>query len=109
MDAHSFDPTGNTVAIATSTASAATALTDTGVGPESRDYRLYNSGTVIIYVAFGGVGVTVVAPTAGAPANGIPIPGGAIEVMRSSASEGFIGTLASSGTPVLFVTAGTGL
>lgn len=109
MDAHSFDPTGNTVAIATTTTSAATALTDTGVGPESRDYRIYNSGSVIVYVAFGGSGLVVVAPGAGAPANGIPIPGGAIEVMRSSSSEGYIGTLAATGTATLFVTAGSGL
>lgn len=109
MDAHSFDPTGNTIAIATTTASAATALTDTGVGPDSRDYRLYNSGTDTVYVAFGGSTLVVVAPAAGIPANGIPIPGGAIEVMRSSTSERYIGTLAAAGTPTLFVTAGSGL
>lgn len=108
MDAHSFDPTGNTIAIVTGV-SAATALPDTGVGPESRDYRLYNSGTDTVYVAFGTSTIVVTAPAAGVPANGIPIPGGAIEVMRSSTSERYIGTLAPSGTPTLFVTAGSGL
>jgi len=73
----------------------------------NHEVQVANTGTAAVFVAFGTSAVTVVAPIVGTPANGIPVPAGAV-VTFSLSGQSHIGVLASTGTNAVYFTAGIG-
>lgn len=76
-------------------------LTTPGVTSEPV-IRLYNAGTVAIFVEFGGSSVTAATTT------GIPIAPGSVEAFRVDNSQTYVAGITASGTATLYATPGYG-
>jgi hypothetical protein len=101
---HAFRPEGPTVKVAATTTSGATAVQ---IHPgTSKHIRVWNSGAAEAYVAFGASGVAAVIPT-GTPANGMPVPAGAVEIFTAVA--GYAAVIMGTGTASVWMTPGEGL
>lgn len=96
-----FTPTGNTVSVTATVASAVTAL-GTLSSLSGGTIRVYNSGTSICFINFGTSGSTASITTS------MPIPAGAIEVFQLGAGVTHVATITSSGTAVIYFTPGQG-
>jgi hypothetical protein len=93
-----FAPGGATVSLAAATASARVQIQ---TGSSSPNVRVYNSGTVAVFVQCGDV--TVVATTAA----GMPIAPGTVEVV--ACPQPYIAGIVATGTATLYATAGSGI
>ncbi len=107
MSANAFTPQGNTAAIdVTDTAS-------TGVqapsSPQGQSGALvYNAGPNTAFLAAGASNVAAVAPIDGTPANGQPIPGGAIMALTFPPNAYFSAICAAGETATIYITRGEG-
>jgi len=109
-----FNAQGRTVVVAANTTASTgiQALVDTKYTPQATgQYRIVNSGLVIVFLGFGPTAAiaaaNAVAPVAGTPSNAIALLPGAIEVLRFT-PEIFFSGLASAATSV-YITPGQGL
>lgn len=64
--------------------------------------RLYNAGTVAVFVNFGDSSVTA------ALATGIPIAPGSVETFRVDSTQVYVAGITASGTATLYATPGYG-
>lgn len=101
-----FAPLGNTILLSGTTTSSRVALTSMATYGGG-NYRVLNNGPDIIFVAQGDATVVAVAPTAGSPANGMPIAVGAIEVFNLASGNSLAGICPTS-TAALYITGGQG-
>lgn len=86
------------------TSSANVALPGATLDPKTRTLRLYNEGTVPVFVAFGNDDTV----TAAVANSGMPIPPGAVEAIRVRPDRTHIAAISASGSGTLHVTAGEG-
>jgi hypothetical protein len=91
-----FGPSGATVSLAVSAASARVAL-------PARSIRLHNSSEVTMFIAFGDSAVSATV------AAGMPIPAGGVEVFDVPGGPTHVAAITASGTGTLYVTPGQGL
>lgn len=99
-----FRPISSTVNIAAGTTTGNVAITSSGTpSPATSEVRFYNSGTVPVFVNFGGSGVTATL------AAGMPIAPGATEAFGMEASQTHVAAITASGTATLYITTGDGL
>lgn len=82
-------------------ASAASSNVQVQTANTSRHVRIYNSGSVTVFIEQGGSGVTA------ATATGYPIPAGAVEII--SCPEQYIAAITASSTATVYFTPGEGL
>ena len=68
---------------------------------------VYNSGTVVVFVAFGNSAVVATAPV-GATPGGTPIPPGAMVTLTVRNNPGFAAAIAATGTVTVYFTPGAG-
>lgn len=94
-----FEPVGATVSLAVTNTTGRVARTM--LGELAGQVRLVNSGTVIVFVAFGGS--TIDATTAG-----IPLLPGTAEVFTLTSDQTNIAGITASGTATLYATTGRG-
>jgi hypothetical protein len=109
MQVDNFSQTANTVAVNASAVSSSVPLADSKTGSDDRDYRIRNTGTVDVFIVFGGSDVAAVIPAVGSPANGIPIGAGHTEAFRAPAGNTHLAAITASGTATLYITTGRGL
>lgn len=104
----SFSPYAKTGALSVGTAStsAAIPLPGSAVG-WSHEVLVTNAGTNTVFVAFGGSGVTAAVPVAGTPADGVAVAAGQTQAFSLNASS-YIAAIASTGTNLVYFTAGVG-
>lgn len=107
-----FNPTGPTVDISGATvAPSGLQVKSVGAGP-AEQYRVFNSGSVTVHVAFGVDAATAqtnaAIPTAGVPKNSIPIPALGVEVI-SALEDCFWSAITGSSTAEVYITPGKGL
>lgn len=114
MSFRAFNPTGPTVKVAgATTAPSGVQVPSTG-GMKAEQYRVYNSGSVTAYIAFGADASSAqsnaVIPTgSGSNAkNSYPLAAGATEVF-SALTDCYWSAITSSSTADVFVTPGLGL
>jgi hypothetical protein len=103
-----FQQTTDTVAIVASAGSTRVALADPKDGKTERFYMLFNSGLVDAFVAFGSSTIEAGIPTAGVPANGMPLPAGCMMPVRRSSSDTHMAAITGSSTTPIYVTTGQG-
>lgn len=65
-----------------------------------RNFRIFNAGSVTVFVELGGSTVAAVATTA------IPVAGGASLVLNNSGSNTYVAAITASSTATLYVTPG---
>jgi len=98
---HNFSPYGaDTVNITATTSSNRVAL-NLPTAPVNPDVRIYNAGTVPVFIVFGDS--TVTATTAR-----MPIPPGAVEVFTMGAQATHMAGITASGSAVVYATTGRG-
>lgn len=100
MSTPAFSPMGSTVNLAATTTTGNVALSGFGAG--GGNVRLYNSGTVTVFVAFGG---SAVAATTTAS---MPLPAGAVEVFAVGEVL-YLAGITASGTATVYATIGQGV
>ena len=93
-----FLASANTVTLAVTGATARTAIT---VDSYNNAVRLYNSGTVAVFIACGGA--TVVAATA----TSLPVAPGTVEVL--GCQGGYLAAITGGTAATLYITAGSGI
>jgi hypothetical protein len=104
-----FTPTGNTIVVpaAATAPTGVQAVGTAGVG----QYRIVNTGTIVVHLGVGATAATAtanaVAAVAGTPAKGIIIMPGAIEVLRFGNDAFFSGVSASAVN--VYITPGQGI
>lgn len=64
--------------------------------------RLYNAGSVVVFVNFGTVAVTAATTT------GMPIAPGSVEAFHVHPTESYVSGITASGTATLYATPGVG-
>lgn len=75
----------------------------------SRQFQLYNSGTVAAFVAFGvGTSFSATLPSGGTPGD-YPVAPGAVVVVTISGNPDHVTAVTGSSTAVVYVTPGDGL
>ena len=109
MSTNAFLRLGNTV-VFTAAATAPTAVQSTNLNLGATQYRIINSGTVVVFL---GVGDTAASANTNAVVVtssqfSIPLLPGTDEVLTFNANSYFTG-ITSSGTAVVYVTAGDGM
>ena len=99
---HAFAPSSwtGTVTLSATTSSSITQVNPT-TGAASPNQRIYNSGTVPVFIACGAVSV-VTNPTVG-----MPIAPGTVEII--GCGEQYMAGVTASGTATLYITRGAGL
>jgi hypothetical protein len=105
-----FGPGGPTItftAVTPTPPTAQQALIDLTTATPAGQFRIINSGNVLVFLGVGGT-ATVAATNAGAIATSIPILPGTDEVLRF-APESFFTGKAISGSAVVYITPGQGL
>jgi len=102
-----FAPSGNTVAIDSTSTSASAALPTFLEGQYATDCMIYNSGTVDAFVTFGNTAPTAGAPVNGTPANGIPIGKGGIYVLDKGEAT-YVAVVSPAGSTTVYFTQGNG-
>ena len=102
---HLFTPLSPTVSLSVTTSSARVAKTalPTNSGGATHELRIVNTGTVVVFVAFGDGTVTADAAT------GMPILPNTVESFQLSASQTHIAGICASGTATLYATTGLGV
>ena len=99
MNIDNFSPIGATVNIAVTTSTGRVALTD-NTHLSGDDVRLYNSGSVVVFFAFGN-------STIDATVTSTPLAPGASEVFDAGRST-HVAAITASGTATLYATSGRG-
>jgi hypothetical protein len=98
---NNFAPLGaSTVSLTATTSSSRVALSHSG---RPYDVRLYNAGSVVVFVEFGDSTV------AAATATGMPIAPGTVEAFSLPPSATHMAGITSSSTAAIYVTLGYGL
>ena len=109
MSANAFTPRGNSAVLSVTSTSTETPIQVKGTNNASTQREFYNAGPNDCWYAWGNDGTVVaVAPTAGSPANGIPIPAGAV-IIHSLPPNAYIAAITlSTQTASLYITPGEG-
>jgi hypothetical protein len=95
-----FHPAGDTVNLAVSTSTGNVQIISDTI-PIFHSVRIYNSGSVTVFVSFGDTNsITALTTT------GMPIPAGNTEVF--GISEGYIAAISASGSGTIYITPGDG-
>jgi hypothetical protein len=94
-----FAPGAPTVNIAAATTSANVQVTPTGL--YARNVRVYNSGTVTVFIAFGNDNTVVATTTAG-----LPIAAGEVTIL--SCPHSWVAAITGSSTSTIYFTVGEG-
>lgn len=100
MSTPAFSPMGSTVNLAATTSTGNVALSGFGVG--GGNVRLYNSGSVVVFVNFGGAAVTAVLTTS------MPLAPGASEVFAVGEGQ-YMAGITASGSATVYATIGQGV
>jgi len=108
MSANAFSPSGNSAALAVTSTSTATPIQVKGANNNATQRLVYNAGTKDCFLAWGASNVAAVAPIAGTPANGQPIPAGAVMVLSFPPNAYFAAITAGADTTTLYITPGEG-
>lgn len=101
---NAFRPTGNTVRIDATTASASAQVTN---NTQASSYRVHNGGATEVYIAFDPTAApTAAIPAVGTPANGWPLHANATQVITANAN-GFFAVITTVAGPIpVFITPG---
>jgi len=94
---------GTTVSLAVTTSTGNVSLTGAD-GKGKRQLRLYNAGSVAVFIRIGVTGVV-------AAVTDMPIPPGAVEVitLRDASGQMFLAGITASSTATLYATVGEGV
>lgn len=107
MSANAFSPQGNTGVIdCTDTASTGKQIKSAPTGQSGA--LVYNQGPNDAYLCHAAAATAAVVPSASVPANGQPIPAGAVLTLTFPPDTFFSGICDSGKTAKLFVTRGEG-
>ena len=83
-----FQATGNTVLLGVTAASQQVTIANAGTIKPPSHVMVVNLSANVVYIAFGAAtGVTAAIPAGGTPANGIPIPAGAVMVFSTPGGD----------------------
>lgn len=96
-----FIPQGNTVTFSATTTSSNAQVVP--AGPQAQSVRVVNSGSVIVYLAFGQTSAVTANNTS------IPMLGNSVEVFALPNASTYMAVNASSATATVYVTAGEGM
>jgi hypothetical protein len=102
-----FQPAA-TASLAVTTVSAAVAIPGPPAAPglrAERTLRLFNDGAAVVFVSFGGSGVTASATGAGM---GVPLAPGSVECFRPPQTATHVAGVTAAGAANLYVTPGEG-
>ena len=104
-----FKPSGNTVGLNAATSSGTKALRTGTAQQQNSDVLVTNSGSNIAYITWGDTqaGTIAVAPTAAAPANGVPILAGQTMTLYIGFAT-WIDAVTLTGTSLVYFTPGLG-
>lgn len=109
MSSNAFSPQGtNSAALAVTSTSTTTPIQVKGALNNATQRMFYNGGTKDCFMAWGASNVVAVVPVAGTPANGTPIPAGAIVVLGIPPNAYFAAICAGSDSTTLYITPGEG-
>lgn len=104
----SFAPSGNTAPISVTNASS-TAIQVQGTPANATQRMITNVGPNTAFVAWCSTSTcTAVAPSGSTPANGFPVPAGAIVVLSFPPNAWFATITTGTGTATLYITPGAG-
>lgn len=110
MDINAFSPTGLTVSFtaATTAPTSAQAVSSAPTTRPAYQYRIVNSGAVVVLLGVGVDDAAAKTAAASLAAGAVPILPGAVEVLGFPAGSYFSGVTSTS-TSVVYVTPGEGL
>lgn len=110
MNVNAFSPTGLTVSFtaANTVPTSAQAASSAPTTRPARQYRVVNSGDVLVLLGVGVDDTAAKAAAASIGAGAVPLVPGAVEILGFPAGSFFTGKTAS-GTSVVYVTPGEGL
>ncbi len=91
-------------ALAVSTTSASTAMVASPL--QRKDVLVYNSGSVAVFIEFGGSTVTAVVPSGGTPGGCAVPPGGVLTLCAGDNAH--IAAITASSTATIYITSGCG-
>ena len=94
-----FQPGGNTVTLAVTGATARVQIQAAGAG--NQNVRVYNSGTVAVFLSCGDVAVVA------ATATSMPIAPGTVEVIRCG--QTYVAGISAGTAATVYLTAGSGI
>jgi hypothetical protein len=93
-----FGPGGNTVTLSVT---GATSRVQTQAGPNNPNIRIYNAGTVAVFLACGDVTVTAATTT------GMPVAPGTVEVIRCG--QTYVAGISAGTAATVYLTPGSGI
>ena len=94
-----FQPGGNTVTLSVTGATARVQVQAPGAG--NQNIRIYNAGTVAVFLACGDVAVTA------ATATSMPVAPGTVEVIRCG--QQYVAGISAGTAATVYLTAGSGI
>jgi hypothetical protein len=105
-----FNPTGNTVTFLANTAAPAAAQALTSSNTSYCQYRIFNSGSNLIFLGFGAnaTAANTNATVVSSSNTGLPVLPGTLEIFSFPANSYFT-AITSSGTSQIYVTPGLGM
>lgn len=109
MSSNAFAPQPtNTAALAVTSTSTVTPVQVKGALANATQRMVINDGTKTAFLAWGASNVVAAVPVAATPANGIPIPAGAIMVLSFPPNAYFAAICAGSDSTTLYIVPGEG-
>lgn len=109
MSANAFAPQpSNSAALAVTDTSTATPIQVKGALNNATQRMVYNAGPNDCFLANGASNVAAVVPVAGTPANGTPIPAGAVMTLSYPPNTYFAAICATGKTATLYLVPGEG-
>lgn len=94
-----FQPGGNTVTLSVTGATSRVQIQASGAG--NQNVRIYNSGTVAVFLSCGDVAVTA------ATATSMPVAPGTVEVIRCG--QQYVAGISAGTAATVYLTAGSGI
>ena len=108
MSSNAFSPLGDSACLSVTSTSTSTPIQVKGPNNNATQHLISNLGAKTCFFAWGTSSIAAVAPTAGSPANGIPIPAGALMTLSFPPNVYFAAITAGSDTTTLYITPGEG-
>lgn len=111
MSSNAFAPQPtNTAALSVTATSTSTPIQVKGALNNATQRLIYNAGPNDCFLASSAsASFTAAIPVAGTPANGTPVPAGAVLVLSYPPNNYFAGVCASAQTATLYITPGEGV
>lgn len=81
----------------------------TGEQSDTVQVRVYNTGSVAVFVRFGNSSVTATVPVVGGAAGGVAIAPGSVEPFGIRSSDTHVAAITSSGSATVYWTLGEGV